>query len=83
MNYNTLQELVDYYEQNSLTSAYPNVATKLKCAYHMVKPSAKSPPQGPWPISSKAHPPDVNTCTLPKKAPEPCHDVSNFIYKLL
>jgi len=72
------QELVDYYEHKSLASAHLKIATELKCAYCIVQQSTISATQHPWPISRKATPPDVNASTLPKKAPEPCNDVSNI-----
>lgn len=77
-----MQELVDYYERNSLSSALPEIATALKCAYRIVRPSTKCQAQRPWPISSKTLPPDVKTHTiLSEKAPvELRNEVRNLLY---
>jgi len=65
-----LQELVNYYEKNSLNSALPEISTVLKCAYRIIHPSTKCQEKRPWPISSKTLPPDIKANILPvTKAP--------------
>ena len=76
-----LQELVDYYEKNSLNSALPEISTVLKCAYRIILPSTKCQKKRPWPISSKTLPPDIKTTTFPvTKAPvELSNEVRMFV----
>ena len=75
-----MQELVDYYEKHSLNSALPEIATVLKCAYRIIRPSTKCQLERPWPISSKTLPPDTKAPNSSEKAPvELRNEVSMYI----
>jgi len=64
-----LQKLVEYYQEHSLNSVFPAVATTLKYAYYIIVSPPKRPIEPPWPISSKILPPDIDPRSLSAKAP--------------
>ena len=65
----TLQELVGYYQEHSLNSAFPEIATMLKYAYYIIVSPPKRPIELPWPISPQNLPRDINALSLSVQAP--------------
>ncbi|XP_065905743.1 uncharacterized protein [Dysidea avara] len=67
--FSTIYELVGYYQEHSLNSAFPEIATMLKYAYYIIVSPPKRPIELPWPISPQNLPRDINALSLSVQAP--------------